>query len=439
MTELPLVSKGERTDVSNPWLALDVSTDPLEHARALSRAHERSHGADEDGSVRELVRASWRRSRAAGVTPDAPGSTRVMSDDELSAQREESPLASVVDTVFSSLEVLGGDARQIVAVSDEHARLLWVRGDDRAVERARAMHFEPGADWSESAAGTNAVGTAAALDHALQIFSAEHLVAAVHPWTCSAAPIHDPETGALIGVIDLTADLRAAHPHTLSLAMVAAAAVEAKLRERAADRDQRMRRSGRRSALRLWLLGNTARASFDGGVERGLRSLELLAVLAMHPEGMSAEQLALALYGEAGKTVTIRAQVHRVRAHLGESMVQTAPYRLIGRIEADWVRVSRLIAAGRPREALRAYRGPLLPTSDAPEIVEARMLLEDSLRRSILTTGDPALLSMWLEHPSGMDDIAAARALIAVLPAGDTRRAAATAATTAISRRLARG
>jgi hypothetical protein len=37
-----------------------------------------------------------------------------------------------------------------------------------------------------------------------------------------------------------------------------------------------------------------------------LRSLELLAVLAMHREGLTAEQLALALYGERRKTVTIR-------------------------------------------------------------------------------------------------------------------------------------
>ncbi len=50
------------------------------------------------------------------------------------------------------------------------------------------------------------------LDHAVQIFSAEHLVAAVHPWTCSAAPIHEPATGELIGVVDLTADLRTTPP-----------------------------------------------------------------------------------------------------------------------------------------------------------------------------------------------------------------------------------
>jgi hypothetical protein len=151
---------------------------------------------------------------------------------------------------------------------------------------------------------------------------------------------------------------------------------------------------------------------------------------------MTAEQLALALYGERGKAVTIRAQVHRVRGCVGACSLDTHPYRLTVPIDADWLEVKRLVAVGRPREALKAYRGPLLPASDAPEIVEARSLLEESLRRSILTTADPELLSRWLAHPAGRDDLAAARALVAVLPCGDPRRAATTATTAAIARRL---
>jgi hypothetical protein len=190
--------------------------------------------------------------------------------------------------------------------------------------------------------------------------------------------------------------------------------------------------------LRLQLLGHDASAQLGSGRrERGLRSLELLAVLAMHPEGMTTEQLALALYGERGKAVTTRAQVHRVRAYLGARSVDTHPYRLNLGIEADWRKVARLVAEGRPHAALEAYPGPLLPASDAPEIVEARALLEESLRRSILTTADPELLSAWLAHPCGTDDLAAARALVAVLPCGDPRRAAATARAAAIARRLA--
>jgi GAF domain len=495
---------------SNPWVAMDVTTDPVARSRLLRRVHEREFGGEAGSSpnMRELVRESWRRSVAAGVTPDQGGAPLRLTANELDHAQQRSPLIPVVGIIHSKLSSLDEDARQIVAIADANANLLWVTGDRDTCERAREMHFEEGAAWSEREAGTNALGTALALDHPVQIFSAEHVVAAVHPWTCSAAPIHDPGTGELLGVVDLTADLRTHHPHTLPVAELAALAAEAALHFRSLQMAERLRErweaamSGRRAAsalldrngwviaargmgelpnrvelivdrgegtatlpdgrggaveplqgggaifwlsrrsrtwpsrLRLQLLGRDVSVQLGSGCrERGLRSLELLAVLAMHPEGMTTEQLALALYGERGKAVTIRAQVHRVRMCLGAWSVDTHPYRLNVPIEADWLQVGRLVAAGQPREALRAYPGPLLPASEAPEIVEARALLEESLRRSILTTADPDLLSAWLAHPSGSDDLAAARALVAVLPCGDPRRAAATAISATIARR----
>jgi len=502
------VSTTLETVALNPWVALDVTTDPVEHSRRLRREHE-AGAADGRGStrLRKLVRDSWQRSLDAGVAPDQAGAPVGLTSDELEEAREGSPLAPAVGAVRDLLSNLDKDARHIVAIGDADATLLWVTGDPDTCERAAlAMRFQEGASWSEQAAGTNAVGTAAALDHPVQIFSAEHLVAAVHPWTCSAAPIHEPDTAKLVGVLDLTADFRTNHPHTLSLATLVAQAAEVALGVHSLEHAQRLRElwenaiCGRRTPsalldahgrviaargadrlpsrleptaadgvvvlpdgrvgelqalaggailwlprhalpgrprLRLDLLGHEASARL-GTVprERGLRSLELLALLAMHPEGMTAEQLALELYGERGKAVTVRAQIHRVRTELGEAALTTHPYRLNVALDADWLEVRRLISAGRPREALRAYRGPLLPASEVSEIVEARSLLEESLRRAILTVGDPELLSRWLAHPAGADDLVAARTLVAVLPCGDPRRAAATATAAAIAQRL---
>jgi hypothetical protein len=61
------------------------------------------------------------------------------------------------------------------------------------------------------------------------------------------------------------------------------------------------------------------------------------------------------------------------------------------------------------------------------------------LRRSILTAADPELLSRWIAHPAGVDDLAAARTLVAVVACGDPRRAAATATAAAIARRMSVG
>ena len=56
------------------------------------------------------------------------------------------------------------DSGVVVAVSAADGTLLWVEGDPTACRRAEAMNFVPGADWSERGAGTNAPGTALALD-----------------------------------------------------------------------------------------------------------------------------------------------------------------------------------------------------------------------------------------------------------------------------------
>ena len=89
------------------------------------------------------------------------------------------------------------------------------------------MNFVPGADWSEASAGTNAPGTALALDRPVQIFGAEHLARQVTPWSCSAAPIHDPDNGAMLGVLDVTGGNDVATPQSLTLVRATVAAVEA--------------------------------------------------------------------------------------------------------------------------------------------------------------------------------------------------------------------
>jgi signal transduction histidine kinase len=130
----------------------------------------------------------------------------------------------------------------LIVVSDAAGMLLRLEGNARVRSQAAdSMNFTEGALWSEKGAGTNAVGTALAADHAVQIFATEHLIEVVQAWTCSAAPVHDPETGELLGVIDLTGLEKNVHPHSLAVAMTTARAVEGHLRYRLQERDDRLR------------------------------------------------------------------------------------------------------------------------------------------------------------------------------------------------------
>ena len=130
------------------------------------------------------------------------------------------------------------DARYFAVIADAQGVLLWANGDPRALRIADGPGFLPGHLCSEPAVGTNAIGTALELDHPVQIFSAEHFNRRLHGWTCSAAPIHDPESGELLGVLDISGDFRTGHPHSLALVSAVARVVEGELSREAASRNE---------------------------------------------------------------------------------------------------------------------------------------------------------------------------------------------------------
>jgi hypothetical protein len=236
---------------SNTWLAMDAGTAPLVRAQELRFAWERfledvdrSGAGDEDP---ELVRApiadSWRRSLAAGVDPTGHRLAPVVAgEDEAHELWSEHPLGRAAPLIHACLAELAEEAGYLVVVSDASGMLLSIEGSARVRRRAaQDMNFAEGVLWSEPGAGTNAIGTAIAADHAVQVFGPEHFNEPVQRWTCSACPIHDPDTGALLGVIDLTGDFSTVHPHSLAVATATAQAVEGSLLLVLQEADNRLR------------------------------------------------------------------------------------------------------------------------------------------------------------------------------------------------------
>ena len=95
--------------------------------------------------------------------------------------------------------------------------------------RADALGFEEGAEWTEEVVGTNAIGTALAEASPVQLFSAEHFEAEQHPWYCTAAPIHDPRTGELLGIVDVSGPAMTLHPAIIALVETAVRLAESQL------------------------------------------------------------------------------------------------------------------------------------------------------------------------------------------------------------------
>jgi hypothetical protein len=326
--------------------------------------------------------------------------------------------------------------RMIVAVTDSGGRMLWVEGDHRLRSRAAGMNFVEGARWSEDVAGTNAPGTALALDHAVQIYGSEHFRRPVQPWSCAAAPVHDPVTGALLGAIDVTGGDHVASPHVLTLVRATVAAVESELRWQRREQLQRdvVRRPPppTRVAPRLDVLGRErARLTLPAGpVELSLRHSELLLLLAeaaVAGEGRTATQLAAECHRGEAAAVTVRAELSRLRRLVGAELVGSRPYRLLGRLDTDLDQVRRLLARGSVGAALECYSGAVLPGSVAPGVAVARERVAALLRQAVLRSRRPELLLRYGRLPEARDDVAVWQACLDLLPASSPRRAAAAA------------
>jgi GAF domain len=439
--------------VHSPWVGVDLAADRIAWARLLRRAHDVAlGGGGTPAVVRGVIGRSWERCRGAGVDPDRPAPI-VLTADEAADRFARHPLAAVVARVRELLGAVTVDARHLVALSDADGTLLWAEGHPSMLEAAIRPRFVPGSLVSEEAVGTNAVGTALALDHALQVFSAEHFNRLLHGWSGAAAPIHHPASGELVGALDLSSSFRTAHPHTLTLVEGVARAAEAALAREQQRLDaesiaryvERLPAGGRRpSALvahdgrvllaspRGWLgrrvtlpHGAEATALADGtrvriepigagarvvwGVrprqrraprhalhvhalapgtpafvldgrrlQLTARQVEIVVLLALAPGGLTAHDLARALYGPGAKPVTARAEVARLRKRVGD-LVLPQPYRLAADVGGDVVDVDRLLRRGDAAAAAEIYTGALLPSSRAPAIVAARARLEAAL------------------------------------------------------------
>jgi signal transduction histidine kinase len=230
-------------DTQNPWLAIDASTPPTRRARELRRDWQRFLSGGGVNGVRFPVADSWRRSLDAGVDPSGGQLAAVVADrKETCGHWKVHPLAEAAELIRDCLAPIASESEHLIVVSDASGMLLTLEGDARIRSLAAdSMNFTEGALWSEISAGTNAIGTALAADHGVQIFATEHFVEPVQAWTCSAAPVHDPETGELLGVIDLTGLKKHVHPQSLAIVMTTARAVESHLRLLLQHRDDRLR------------------------------------------------------------------------------------------------------------------------------------------------------------------------------------------------------
>ncbi|WP_221584749.1 transcriptional regulator [Microbacterium sp. G2-8] len=418
--------------MASPWAAAQSGSSRLILERAYDELLAGHAGDPRLQDVRAVVRESWIRSLDSLVAPDGIPELD-FAGEALEVHRRAHPLAASMEMIRGLL--LPGDVDEsgvVVAVGDAAGRLLWIEGDREVRASVGEMGFIEGANWSEERVGTAAPGTALALDRSVQVRGSEHFNRHVLPWSCTAAPVHDPETRALIGVIDVTGRETAAAPQAQLLVDATVRAVESELLiARMRQRDERPRRRAEATPARMVLrvLGRD-RAILEAGrasVALGVRHAEVLFLLAAHRDGLSAERLAELVYGDPRAVGTLRPELVRLRrvlhTHALPLTLESRPYRLTGPLDTDAQDLLSLLDRGAHRVALAAWKGDVLPDSRAPGVEELRETVRGALREAMLDEAGVDALHDYLQTDVGRDDMEAMRLCLGMLPAKSPRRA----------------
>ena len=189
-----------------------------------------------------MIVESWRRVVATGLEPIDVLPSIEADPSETRERWLEHPLGLLSHVLVEPLQMLAEESNSVVQVTDPSGLTLYLGGPEWLKARAAEMNLVEGARCSETVNGTNGVGTALATDHPVQVFAFEHFSHHHREWVCSGAPIHDPVSGRLVGVIDLTSPWKIAHPRSLELVTTAARTTEQCLLEERRDQDARLRR-----------------------------------------------------------------------------------------------------------------------------------------------------------------------------------------------------
>ncbi len=195
-----------------------------------ARQHLLAHGECPSGAIDERLARSWRRSLAAGLLPAG----RVTQVDHSSGSGLAQALARNHELLAHSrpvMEYLFDQVRHsqnVVILADQQGTLMHTLGDAHFLSKAERVSLSSGASWHENQRGTNAIGTALAELAPVEVHGAEHFLERNGFLTCAAAPIVSA-TGELLGILDISGEERAGHPHTLGLVSTAARMIENRL------------------------------------------------------------------------------------------------------------------------------------------------------------------------------------------------------------------
>jgi sigma-54 dependent transcriptional regulator, acetoin dehydrogenase operon transcriptional activator AcoR len=195
--------------------------------------------------VRDVIEGSWVRCQSAGVDPERTQAAAPLPEEALLAlQRGHRDLIEASVRIMEQVRDFLSESGTIMILGDPTGTILETAGDPATVDAALNIRLVTGANWNESACGTNAIGTALSAGRPVQVHAAEHFCSGIKPWTCSATVIRDPVDGEVLGVLDVSGQKDSFTRHCLSLAVIGAGRIEGELARRAEEQRHRLLAAG---------------------------------------------------------------------------------------------------------------------------------------------------------------------------------------------------
>jgi hypothetical protein len=345
----------------------------------------------------QSIHSSWQRSRTAEI-PQGRSAAPMLPV----ARQAPNALQQALTHCAEDLKHIAQQSSMVVAIGDVGSTIIWTASSQQMQRAAESVHFMEGGQWKEELVGTNALALSLKTQQSSCVFSNEHYMASIHDWVCYAAPIIDPYSKQILGVIDLSTTWKNHNSLGLLAAERCASIIQSALQEQYKQQ--------------LYIRAFSAsQVLFNGKVlVMTPRQIEILTILALCPQGMTLDTLHQALYGERKVSIgTLKAEMSQLRDVLG-GMLGSRPYRILANVEADFLLAEQALDAGYIESALKLCSGVFLAKTESPFLCAWRDCLESRLSDAIFKANETdVLLRHVARFPEAID---AVERLIELMP-----------------------
>lgn len=322
-----------------------------------------AEGSVDERAVTEAIARSWQRCIVSGLDDTAPRTSDVLTAAELQQRLvQHQLLLQHAEPEMVTLTEQISHTQSLVILTDQEGLILRSMGDRALLHTAQDVGLLPGASWSESSRGTNAIGTAIAEKAAIAVQGAEHFMAYHHALSCAAVPIFTAQNH-LLATLDVSNRLMASQQHTLALVKMAAQMIENRLFRASQKAD--------------WVLHFHARPEFIGTLWEGVAMMtEAGDVIAMNRSGQFQLGDAVQRSMTLGHSIRFESLFDLSLTHLKHLLKQT---------DGELVAVRLLNGA-------RLYvRVELLKTTGQPSVAQLTSKRTSAASLDMLNSGDPQM------------------------------------------------